>query len=258
MEKRWALALQGDGFDLEDAELLFRDGSAIKVEKVDDLAGRTWTALFAHAFEDAVSAADVNEMGRAIVDRLNGVLFVRDPGRKPVTINAVLSWQTADPPKPAGFVGHGFLAGTFAARSRMRGSLSDACESVAPPMTPLPPEREWLSNSFTDTALEDVLTHLRGAPDWFDLWKAFEVMRADIQDRSCKRPWHQTGVAWPRKEEVDRFTGSVNHHRHSRAHPAARIPAAERMGLREAQLFLARLVAPWRTWRTSAACCGDD
>ncbi len=254
MKRRWALSLTGDSFDLDDAHLLFRDGDLIQVAKVDDRNGRTWTALFADTFEGASSAAEVNELGPVIVDRINGILFVRDQSRQPVAIDAVLEWQADGPSGPAGFARHVFLAITDGAVARAKATFSMATGDVPPPTPPRPPEHGWLAESFDDPALDDVLSYLRGVPDWFDLWKAFEIMRADINHRSGKGR-NRSGVAWPNQSEIGRFTGSVNYHRHSRVHPSWRMEPAERMSLSEAQHFLAGLVAPWQAWRSSAETC---
>ena len=41
----------------------------------------------------------------------------------------------------------------------------------------------WVAAAQSDDVVADVLTYLRGEPDWFDLWKVFETMRDDINRR---------------------------------------------------------------------------
>jgi hypothetical protein len=228
----------GHSFDLQEAEDVWGSGEAIRIAKVRHIAGQQWTALFADAFSSLQTAAEVNELGAPIVDRLNGLLFVRDPGRRPLSIHGVLERRTED-----GFVQHVFLAAEATVRARAFARLYGGT-SVPPP------EQRWLPQSLTDDALADVLTFLRGQPDWFDLWKAFEMMREDIQARSGRKPWHRSGVAWPDERRMDRFEATANHHRHSRAR-RIEMPKDGWMSLREGRQWVAALVRPWLNWRAS-------
>jgi hypothetical protein len=73
----------------------------------------------------------------------------------------------------------------------------------------------WMTEATRDDTLADVLTFLRGEPDWFDLYKAFELMRDDINSKLGQNEYEQMG--WPDKKTVDVFSESAQVYRHSRA-----------------------------------------
>lgn len=256
MPARWALSLSGHPFDQEDAETLFGGEGPVRVAKVADRASREWTALFSDAFEECQTPSDVNEIGPPIVDRLNGILFVRDPGRQPLSIDAVLECRDGEPAEGGGFARSVFLAasGALTVRSRLSGTLSAGPSTLAPP----PPERGLLALSLADDVLADVLTFLRGAPDWFDLYKAYEMMRDDIQRRLGKnkkgknKEWYESSVAWPSRNAVTHFQKSANFHRHSRANAPEGVTTENALPLDAAKRFVAALVPPWCAWRGSS------
>ena len=61
----------------------------------------------------------------------------------------------------------------------------------------------WMTEATRDDTLADVLTFLRGEPDWFDLYKAFELMRDDVNSKLGQNKYEQMG--WPDKMQSTCF-----------------------------------------------------
>jgi hypothetical protein len=91
-----------------------------------------------------------------------------------------------------------------------------------------------------------VLTFLRGEPDWFDLYKAFELMRDDINNRIGQH--NQTQIGWPEKREMNSFSESAQVHRHSPA-KWGRYDLGTAMPLNDARKFVRSLTKTWLDWR---------
>src|SRR6266496_464076 len=75
-EHDWAVSLEGDPFDLEDARDLFGAGEEVVVCTIRIPPDRTPTALMADEFQGVGDAFQVIETSRRIVDALNGILFI--------------------------------------------------------------------------------------------------------------------------------------------------------------------------------------
>ena len=97
-----------------------------------------------------------------------------------------------------------------------------------------------------DDTLADVLTFLRGEPDWFDLYKAFELMRDDINRRLGRHRYEQMG--WPDKKIVDEFSESAQVYRHSRV-KWGRFDLSTAMKFDNARAFVQSLARKWLDWR---------
>jgi hypothetical protein len=87
LPSRWALELRGDAIDLADAARLFARDAEVCIRIIP--ADPAVTVLSAREFESLSAAGDIHSAGDRIVDFLNGILFVQDPARKPVSIGGV-------------------------------------------------------------------------------------------------------------------------------------------------------------------------
>jgi hypothetical protein len=104
----------------------------------------------------------------------------------------------------------------------------------------------WMTEATRDDTLADVLTFLRGEPDWFDLYKAFELMRDDINRRLGQHRYAQMG--WPDKPKIDEFSESAQVHRHSRV-KWGRFDLSTAMEFDQARAFVQSLARTWLDWR---------
>jgi hypothetical protein len=201
---KWAVRLDGEAFDLEDARELFGGGTEFHVCEIEVPGDLSPTVLMANEFDGLQNSTEVLDAAQRIVSLLNGILFVLDTGRKPLRVGAVRK-RNDD-----GSWGSEMLHATMHAmggRSRLKAhgavlSTPGHPPSPPPPPPPPPPHEQWLREANTNDTLMDVLTYLRGEPDWFDLYKAFERMRDEINRKLGQHQEHKIG--WPDTAEVRR------------------------------------------------------
>jgi hypothetical protein len=246
---RWAVALEGDPFDIEDARDLFAKHDEVQVRIIEVAPDRNPTVLLAKEFENLSSSSEVSEASRRIFDLLNGIMFVRDRVRKPVQPGAVYE-RREDGRWSAGTIFAKLAA--FEDRDRFYAAavILQAPGSPPPSPAPPPPHMVWLTEATRDDTLADVLTFLRGEPDWFDLYKAFELMRDDINSKLGQNKYEQMG--WPDKKTVDVFSESAQVYRHSRAKWPEGYDLITAMKSDEAREFIQSLALAWLGWRYPA------
>src|SRR5262252_7572883 len=105
----------------------------------------------------------------------------------------------------------------------------------------------WLTEATRDDTLADVLTFLRGEPDWFDLYKAFELMRDDINSKLGQNKYGQMGR--PDKKTADAFSAGALVYRHSRAKRPQGYDLSTAMKSDQAREFLHSLARTRLGWR---------
>jgi len=230
VSRRWAVSLSSDdAIDLKIARALFEIGDP-HVGEIKVFTGRLETALFSDQFEAMSAALDVADASATIIDAINGICFVHDPDRSPLRCNAVHERLAS------GDWGGGTAFSTVTISAKVRvtafAGVRDKDGNVRLPS----PSRQsiWLQNAMKNDSALDILSYIRGTPDWFLLYKAYEAMRVD---RGAAR--------WP---DTDRFTRSANVRRHFSGHPSAKqtpdkpfVP----MDLAEATGFIRSLATLW-------------
>ena len=100
------------------------------------------------------------------------------------------------------------------------------------------------------------MTFLRGEPDWFDLYKAFELMRDDINSKLGQNKYGQMG--WPDKKTADEFSESAQVYRHSRAKWPEGYDLSTAMKSDEAREFIQSLARTWLGWRYTGSLNHDS
>jgi hypothetical protein len=106
-----------------------------------------------------------------------------------------------------------------------------------------------MTEATRDDTVAALLTFLRGEPDWFDLYKAFELMRDDINRRLGQLRYAQMG--WPDKPRIEEFSESAQVHRHSSV-KWGRLDLGTAIELDEARAFVQSLTLTWLEWRYPA------
>lgn len=241
---RWAVGLQGELFDLEDARELFGRSSSFCVAEIQ-VPNRNITALIADEFDEYEAAATVNEAAQRLVTLINGYLFARDTDRSPLQASTIHSRDANGQWGPGTvFASVEVQAGRL--RARGHAVVVHADGTTSPDEHQVSPEIVWLNTTMDDTAM-DVLHMLRGDPDWFDLFMAFERMRDDLNRRLPKKS-KPSVIGWP---DTNHFSQSSQVYRHSRVKWTSGYNPETSMSLREAQAFVARLVRSWLQWRAS-------
>jgi len=156
---------------------------------------------------------------------------------------------------------------------------SDGKPIPPPPPTPSDAQR-WALAAAADDAVANVLSYLRGDPDWFNLYKAFEAVRSDVTahlaatldltpEQTKDRCW--SGARWAAEFGADparatQFATDANARRHHRSQPLSRTLPADQLAasadeqarnedeaLQQARDFLRELVKLWLAWRSPPA-----
>jgi hypothetical protein len=199
MPSRWAVELRGDSVDLTEAADLLGKDNQVCVRSGVVTGSPDVTLLSAKEFEVLPTAAEVHSAGERILALLNGILYVQEEARKPIAPGGVRERL----PNGQWSITMLVASATFTLRGVKAGGV------VSGQSTPPPREASWMTAGLDDDVVSDVLTYLRGQPDWFDLYKAFEAMNDDVGRRS-------TELNWPTVAERNEFKRDAQLHRHSR------------------------------------------
>jgi hypothetical protein len=251
-EHRWAVVLEGDPFDLESARELFGAGADIEVREFDLTGtgpGSRPTVLMANDL-DLLDIGEAFGAAERMVDILNGILFALDGDRGPLRIGERILRRNGDGTW-ANFANIHFYSPT---RSRTRFYSASAFADGTPVPPPTPPHAIWMREAGHDNVLADVLTHLSGKPDWFDLYKAFELMRDDINKKLGKANCESMG--WPSKSKLGEFSASAQVFRHSSAKWTDYAPSTVPMQLVRARPFVRELLQIWLRGNSIASALG--
>jgi hypothetical protein len=200
------------------------------VAEITIFTGNPTTALFSSQFEELADAADVDDASASIIDAINGICFIKDSARSPLRRGGVHERL------PTGEWGGGKAFATMHAVGRARAVAFavtlDKDGNVRP--SPQTPQSVWLQNAVKEKQALEVLSYVRGTPDWFLLYKAHETMKKGGAPAN-----------WP---DAGRFTQSANIHRHFSGHSSARQSRKKPfvpMSLREATDFVRSLATLW-------------
>jgi hypothetical protein len=157
----------GDAFDLSVARQTFQYGDNIRIKMVDLPNDRTSTMLMAKEFEELARAFEVDEASKPIVDFLNGILFLTYSDRKPLRSNGIHEREHD------GKWGSGIVFGSVDFQMKALMSVIVSTESEV-----VPSQMRWMMGAIRDPVANEVLTYLRGEPDWFELYKVHETIKA--------------------------------------------------------------------------------
>jgi hypothetical protein len=234
---RWAVRLSGEMIDLQEAAELFRSGG--QIVRAGVLPDQEATVLLADEFEQLRETVEVHDTAQRILNPLNAILYLEDPARNPLTISSVHrrgengEWTIAIVATSASFRLRG---------ARARGQAG----SLGGPIPPTP-HSIWIQTGLDEEVVADVLSHLRGSPDWIALYKAHEAMTADINAmKSVKGPV----LGWPTKAQISAFTRDAQLHRHSKAWCDERgIKRSGATGFDEASTLIRSMIKAWIEWR---------
>ncbi|MCC7425438.1 MAG: hypothetical protein IT557_00900 [Alphaproteobacteria bacterium] len=254
---RWAVKLEGHEFDLADARDLFAVDPRFRVTEITGPDGNPATVLMAEELERETSSGAVFTRAARLIDFLNGTMLVEKPDREPLVAECGVYEVDTD---GRWTKRHRVLraeAGLF----RIRGSPAKIrFGGIAQPVPAPSPAQRWAIAATNDDAVADLLSYLRGQPDWFNLYKAFEAIRADVTKLVAraqqltfdqvkgrywgKSVWVETILSWD-KDVAQNLYQTCNWHRHHNPTPPPRTLTIE-----EARQQLAVLVKRWLDWRT--------
>jgi hypothetical protein len=235
--RQWAVRLSGEMIDLREAAELFGCGRQI----VRDYALPESEAIVLQAdeFELLQDETEVYDAAERILVALNAVLYLEDPARRPLAISSVHkrsdggNWSIAVFPKSASFRIRGVKA---------RGQVGNL--GAPPPPTP---QSIWVQTGLNEEVVADVLSYLRGTPDWIALYKAYEAMNKDVNALKLgKGPV----PGWPSQTKISAFRREAQLHRHSKAWCDANgITSTGAISFSDASTLVSSMIKAWLEWR---------
>jgi hypothetical protein len=170
---------------------------------------------------------------------LNAVLYLEDPARRPLAISSIH--------RKGGDGNWSISVFAQSASIRLRGAKArgQAASLGAPP--PPTPQSSWVQVGLNEEVVADVLSYLRGTPDWIALYKAYEAMNRDMSElRSEKGPI----PGWPSQEQISAFTRDAQLHRHSKAWCDKKgITNVGALGFNDASALVRSMIRAWIEWR---------
>lgn len=262
---RWAVKLEGHAFDLADARDLFAVDTRFRVIEITGSDGNPVTVLLAEELEQETSSNAVFTRAARLVDILNGAMLAEKPDREPLVADGPVFEGDTDGRWTKRHIVVRLVG--VAARARagnINATVVRADGSSVPQPPPAPtPAQLWAVAATTCNTVADVLSHLRGQPDWFDLYKAFEAIRADVttlvaraqqltfgqvKERCWRKSlWVET-ILGGDKDQADNLYQTCNWHRHHNPKPPAHMPT-----IAEGRQQLATLFKLWLAWRPPPA-----
>ena len=202
LDGRIAVALEGEAIDLGDACSFFPEGEGdVQVCRMTIPPNEKYV-LLSDVLNSLTDESEIVRMAGRLIDLINGVLFLEDPQRQPIASQGIHHRQAANGNWGVTIVIPGVSARGRAGRFDFR--------------QPGEPTRQALvmQKALNNDAVMDVLSQLRLVPDWTDLFKAHELMQADISQRLGKGG--QQKIGWP-KSRVETFERDAQLFRHSKA-----------------------------------------
>lgn len=235
---RWALELTAPRLDMDDALAWFGSCADPTIRNVGNEASPLF-ALTSPQMEGLTTPQEVEEVARRLLAIVNGVLFALEADRQPLTSDGVMERTSSGWHKFGTVFMHG--------RSRARAEAMALVQGEpSPQYTRPPPALRWAAAAQHDQTVADIFQYLSAKPDWFNFYKAFELMRHDINQRIGGQRQEQMG--WPSKRDLDHFRLSAQVYRHAPPWDSDYAPA-KAMPLPEATRFIQSLTNTWLNWR---------
>jgi hypothetical protein len=172
-QRQWVLEIRGDLSDLNDSATIYTAEGDPRISEYDHGQGRPFFGMTSSQFSTLTEARQVHEVGLRLLGFVNGVLFIRDSRRKPLGLGAVRELA------PNG----GWNITVLVEASHFDFRPYPPTVTVSGEAPKVPPYLAWTSAANSDDCVAEVLMLLSREPDWFDLYSAFEKMRADINRR---------------------------------------------------------------------------
>lgn len=170
-----------------------------------------------------------------ILVSLYAVLYLEDPARTPLAISSIHrrgddgNWSIS------------FFAQSASVRLRGAKARGQAGSLGAPPSPT--PQSMWVQVGMNEEVVADVLSYLRGTPDWIALYKAYEAMNRDVSQLRSKRG---PIPGWPSQGQINAFTRDAQLHRHSKAWCDKKgITSVGAIGFNDASALVRSMIKAW-------------
>jgi hypothetical protein len=167
----WGARLEGHEFDLEDWRDMFAPPFQPWVEVVPRQPG-DMNVMRSSVFEDVTKAEEARDRAIPLIEQLNGAALL-SRNCEPVVFAGAVRIQDDQ------ISIHVFAEMHARARAHLRAVAVglNANGEVMPPNPPaLSDEQKWIVKAQQSDLVADLLTHLARATNWYDLYKAIELL----------------------------------------------------------------------------------
>ena len=197
----WALELRGQKIDLDDLEESLRPPFDPWVEEYFE-GGDRLLLLRSHAWKELVSTGEMMAEAARLIDHINGVLLIGDPAAKPISNGITLRFREDGSRLPVLIAAS---ANITLEGCRVRGRA--VVGSTEPPLESAPSIMQLrLRAADQQSVVSDLLTFISRADNWFDLFKAMELVERLIGGEAAAQ---QISSDWKRVRRT------ANRHRHA-------------------------------------------
>jgi hypothetical protein len=192
--------------------------------------------LEAPSIDAEASPGEAQAAASKLVTYIRGAMRIAHVrSSSPVEVNAVRVYDSS---------GKGVSHHVFAGTAGAMGMIGGTPATVTGQASPLPPGTIPIDKALTDRSVADALEYLARDESWYELYKAFEVVRGDVGGEAAI-----DGLGWATDTEMERFRRSADNAAVSgyEARHADRglNPPKNPMTLADASVFISRLVEAW-------------
>ena len=165
----WWVRLKGHAQDLQDVAAAFQMNRICRMDL--DADGQYY--LKSDILDPLTDGNEVLDRARELVARVNGAMKVMHSDYQPVRVDGLITLHENG--------NRGVVIVPEAAKMTMRAGRPTISVSGRAPTEAQPSDAEkWLELSTDDSDVLEVLHYLSREPDWFDLYKAYEVVRSAL------------------------------------------------------------------------------
>jgi hypothetical protein len=227
----WAVEISGNKIDLNDLRQSLPAGGEPWVEDYSDPEKGDVLLLRSENWKEVEHARTVVEMARVLIRRLNAVQLLAHDDAEPVSFAHILKFR-ADGSRDS-FI----LTGTAAFRlGNVRARGAGAAVNSKGVQQPSSVQR-WLARSASDSLFAELLDYIARADDWFELYKATEVVESLIAGKNEAEKLRKLGTYAKNWKLLTHTANSIYRHAASRF-----APPAQPMALGEAKSLLVEVV----------------
>jgi hypothetical protein len=180
--------------------------------------------LRSSGFDTFEDSTEVWNAAKLLTTRLNGA-FATHSNAQAVVVDGIAERRSD------GSIGQHVIIAVGAAQGRARAGMISSSIQTGPTAV-----QRWLELADQNDLVGDLLVHQSGEPNWYALYKAYEVIRelCGGQRELEKRDWCPS--------HLSTFTHTANLYRHSTAHSSHQRPPNPPMSLHEAASMIRTMV----------------
>jgi hypothetical protein len=205
-KKGWAVYIQGDSIDLDDLRRSLIPPFDPWVEDVSQEDAEAGLVLRSSTWDALTVACEVNAQAGRMIDILNGAKPLQDRDSKPFIMGGLIRFDETGKRHYMLIAGAGHFK-LEGCRLRAFGVVGDG-----PPAPPQESElQRWIKSAETDEHRAELFVHLGRLDNWFDIYKAAELLKKIVGGKHALERILTATDEWNVMEKVW-LTANYNRH----------------------------------------------